>query len=89
MHVRSLDEEFIALNGVFESSLWEPNSQIAGLILNPEGTSSRQLLPLPSQELICHMSTKIVTLEELRQHATKEKLWLLVNGKGLSRSTFL
>lgn len=42
-------KKFIVLNGVFESSLWEPNSQIAGPLLNPEGTSSRLLLPLPSQ----------------------------------------
>lgn len=35
------------------------------------------------------MSAKIITLEELRQNATKEKLWLLVSGKGLSHSTFL
>jgi cytochrome b involved in lipid metabolism len=33
------------------------------------------------------MSSKIVTLEELRQHASKEELWLLINGKGLSHST--
>lgn len=35
------------------------------------------------------MPTKVITLEELRQHASKEELWLLISGKGLSHSTFL
>jgi hypothetical protein len=30
------------------------------------------------------MSTKVVTLDELRQHTTKESIWVLLNGKGLS-----
>jgi hypothetical protein len=54
--VLARDEEIIDLNGVFEFSLWERNAQIAGALLNPEGTQRPyQLLPLPSQELICHV----------------------------------
>ena len=30
------------------------------------------------------MSAKIVSLDELRQHTTKESIWVLLSGKGLS-----
>ncbi len=29
------------------------------------------------------MSTKVVSLDDLRQHTTKESIWVLLNGKGL------
>jgi len=35
------------------------------------------------------MSTKVVTLEELRQHATKEELWLLLKGKVYDVTKFM
>ena len=30
------------------------------------------------------MAAKIVTLDELRQHTTKDSIWALLNGKGQS-----
>jgi cytochrome b involved in lipid metabolism len=35
------------------------------------------------------MSTKVVTLDELRQHTTKESIWVLLNGKVYDVSKFI
>ena len=38
----------------------------------------------PLNPSVAIMSTKVVSLDELRQHTTKENIWVLLNGKGLS-----
>jgi cytochrome b involved in lipid metabolism len=42
--------------------------------------SSRQF-PL-SLRIPLLMATKVITLDELREHTTKENIWVLIHGKG-------
>lgn len=55
------------------------------IIKPPKGLSvlSSHPFPLRAFPSITTMSTKVVSLDELRQHTTKENIWVLLNGKGL------
>lgn len=65
------------------------NPQKSGGILNPEFAHARQV-SLPTRSLLCPLSlqippvmaTKVITLEELRGHTTKDSIWVLLHGKG-------
>jgi len=64
------------------------NPQKSGRILNPELIQDR--FHSPPRLLLCPLSlqippvmaTKVITLEELRDHTTKDSIWVLLHGKG-------
>src|ERR1700761_1376454 len=87
LHVHFHDEEIIVLSGVFES-VGTKLANSRAIIKHRRNSASSLVAPLPPKSLSI-MSTKIVSLDELRQHTTKESIWVLLNQKGLSHCIFL
>jgi hypothetical protein len=85
----SEDEEIIVLDG--GSMCGNRDSQKAGGILNYRASYKNagfHFLPLLISKrsfLQLAMPTKVVSLAELREHTTKDSIWVLLHSKGRSR----